>query len=105
MANAHYPNRLVLKSFSFYEEFANGDINIDVPEVSLDSMNLFVGNNGQGKTRVLRTLVFMKSLFGKTPQRLETSFKATLTFQCIKDDEQLGQLYYEIDLTPGNEGN
>ncbi len=97
-------SRLKLKSFSYIEkeEFAE----LKTSKIELDDLNLFIGNNGQGKTRLIRFLAYFKNLFlNATNQnpflRLSTTLEAKFKFINSNNVE----IDYKILIVPNNEGN
>lgn len=100
MKLAHQSN-IHLESFSFKEEL-NGIPELEVSDVKLDSLNLFIGNNAQGKSRLFRTIKFIKELLRDDRRKIATNFSANFIFSISGDKENVS---YELIVRPSNEGN
>jgi energy-coupling factor transporter ATP-binding protein EcfA2 len=65
--------------------------------------SLLIGDNAQGKTKVVQFLMFMASLVGNSPLFINTNAKAIFIF--IEDHNPNNLLTYEIDITNENGKN
>ena len=62
-----------LKSINITEKRGNKLI-IQVINLTLNDFNLLIGDNAQGKTRMLRMLNFIKTLVSGNPRLIATTF-------------------------------
>jgi energy-coupling factor transporter ATP-binding protein EcfA2 len=100
-------SNMKLKFFSILESHDKNDIELSFPNIELDSFNLFIGNNAQGKTRLFRVFRFMKGLLlreNNSRVRLLTNFVGKFRFE-TSNGGKIEDLVYEIEIIPSNEGN
>lgn len=96
-------SKIYLKNFSVDESDTDG-IDFKFSECKINRFNLFIGDNGQGKTRLLNTLQFIKQLLKDERKRISTNFSAQFYF-CFNDKPDETNIFYEIKILPSNEGN
>lgn len=92
-------DNLFLESF-LYNEKKDGKEVVNVSQIELDDFNLFIGNNAQGKSRLFRTLKYVKELLTSQRRMISTNFEADFNFR-------LGgkKICYHLEVSPINEGN
>jgi len=105
MAKLRKTQRLILKSLSISETL-EGKPQPSYPNVKLGNFNLFIGDNAQGKSRLLRTLKFISNLFGDERKPIGSEFKGELFFQLIDNaGKKQSDIKYKIEIKPGIKGN
>ena len=69
-----------LKSINITEKRGD-ELIIQVINLTLNDFNLLIGDNAQGKTRMLRMLNFIKTLVSGNPRQIGTTFHSEFIFQ------------------------
>lgn len=95
--------RVRLKSFEAIEK-KEKSIETKINRFSIDDFNLLIGDNAQGKSRLLRMLNFFSLLFKDKPKIIQSNYLGKFKFevqysQCIED------VLYEINIIPANGEN
>jgi len=88
---------LKLKSFESIEERQGGKIDVEVSKFNISDFNLLMGDNAQGKSRLLRTLFFFRSLASNVPQLIQTYLQSIFTFE-INNNGSSDKVIYEISI-------
>ncbi len=95
---------LKLKSFECVEK--RGDqVDIEVNKFDISDFNLLIGDNAQGKSRLLRLLFFFSTLYTDAPKVISTSLNAVFIFNVYIDDLVVDDITYEINIQPNNGKN
>lgn len=84
-----------LKSINITEKRGD-ELIIQVINLTLNDFNLLIGDNAQGKTRMLRMLNFIKTLVSGNPRQIGTTFHSEFIFQNSEGKE----IKYFIDIIP-----
>ncbi len=89
-----------IKLNSFQASEKRGDnTEIEFDEFFLTDFNLLIGDNAQGKTRLLNILGFLSKEFSGKPRVIGTNFNAKMKFQVIEQDS-IKDIAYEINIEP-----
>lgn len=73
---------LFLKQFSFVEENKEST-ELKIQPFEIKNINLIIGNNAQGKTRLLRLFIFIKGLLSNERAKIATTVIARFVFGSI----------------------
>jgi len=106
MVGSQKQQRLILNSLSVNEKLGSKPLP-SYPEVKFGNFNLFIGDNAQGKSRLLHTLKFIGSLFsGYQTRPITSNFKGEFFFQLFnKTGKKQSDIKYKLEIKPGLKGN
>lgn len=96
-------DELKLRSIEI-EELNESGVEWHVPKFNVEDFNLFIGDNAQGKSRTLRILNFVTSLFTGSARQIGTAFNASFSFS-RGQLSQIETITYELRIKPSTEGN
>jgi len=95
--------RIKLKAYNAKEKMGN-QYHIQINDFSISDFNLLIGDNAQGKTRLLRMLNYISSLFTGRPRAIATTLETTFRFDQISGKER-HQITYKLHVQPQNGRN
>jgi predicted ATPase len=92
---------LRLQDIQLQERHADGEFDYKIDPLVLADFTLLIGDNAQGKTRFLRTMIFLRELFSGRSRRISTTFESTFHFLCPNNEV----LEYFLSITPQTDVN
>lgn len=102
IATFHDFEELRLVDCKFDERFPEtGIVDYTLKRLGLADLTLIIGDNAQGKTRLFKTLIYLRELFSGRIRRIPTEFDSTFTFKTPNQ----GVVEYKLKITPQTETN
>ena len=95
--------RVKLKSFQMDERREN-EVENQYAELNFNEFNLLIGDNAQGKTRLLRIFNFLSTLFSDKPRIISTNFNSIIKFE-LRNEDEINEISYNISIEPENGKN
>jgi len=102
IATFHDFEELRLIDCTFDERFPeSGVVDYRLEPLTIADLTLIIGDNAQGKTRLFKTLIYLRELFSGRISRIRTVFEATFSFR--SSNEEIVQ--YTLKITPQTDIN
>jgi energy-coupling factor transporter ATP-binding protein EcfA2 len=102
IATFHDFEELRLIDCTFDERFPeSGVVDYRLEPLTISDLTLIIGDNAQGKTRLFKTLIYLRELFSGRISRIRTVFEATFSFR--SSNEEIVQ--YTLKITPQTDIN
>lgn len=102
IATYHDFEELRLVDCKFDERFPEkGIVDYSLERLGIADLTLIIGDNAQGKTRLFKTLVYLRELFSGRIRRIPTEFNSAFTFKTPNQEV----VEYKLKITPQTETN